>query len=257
MGRWYSQKRRGQSSQFETPLPERESPDVQGPKPAPVQGPKLSPERERFEQIAQSKRESDKLKRLEHDPIVRKGWSEFQKKRIDIKRQELDVSKEKRDIRMRSIKESTPYRSAKFVGKGIQQTGKGIQRFQRHQQLQSYQRQQRQHYQPSPLGIAPGSIGGGRLSTIGLPHYGHVGPSSAISPSPSRLPIHGIGSIRSSGMHVSPSIGPSERIPKGLIKSYWSKKVKTLAKANIKVHGSDEGLERTRQMAAELGWKMQ
>ncbi len=53
--------------------------------------------------------------------------------------------------------------------------------------------------------------------------------------------------------------GRSQRfgIPHGIIKPYWSKKLKKLARTNVRRFGVDEGLGRTRQIAAIAGWKMQ
>ncbi len=50
---------------------------------------------------------------------------------------------------------------------------------------------------------------------------------------------------------------PRSSIPKGVIKPYWSKKLKKLARQNIRKYGSEEGLARTRQIASLAGWKMQ
>ena len=55
------------------------------------------------------------------------------------------------------------------------------------------------------------------------------------------------------GQRSSTSYG----VPRGTIKSYWSKKVKNLAKSMVRQHGPDEGIARTRSIANEVGWKMQ
>jgi len=59
--------------------------------------------------------------------------------------------------------------------------------------------------------------------------------------------------------HPHATIGrqPRVKIPKGLIKPYWSKKLKKLARSNIRKFGTEEGLARTKQVAELSGWKMQ
>ena len=59
--------------------------------------------------------------------------------------------------------------------------------------------------------------------------------------------------IRSRGMGRM----PRSAVPKGVIKPYWSKKLKKLARQQIRRHGEEEGIARTRQVAQMLGWKMQ
>ncbi|VVB59261.1 Uncharacterised protein [uncultured archaeon] len=47
------------------------------------------------------------------------------------------------------------------------------------------------------------------------------------------------------------------QIPHGTIKPYWSKKLKKLARTNVRRYGLEDGMNRTRQIAALAGWKMQ
>lgn len=57
--------------------------------------------------------------------------------------------------------------------------------------------------------------------------------------------------------HTTTGRQPRIKIPRGIIKTYWSKKLKKLARSNIKRFGQEEGLARTRQVAELSGWKMQ
>ena len=50
---------------------------------------------------------------------------------------------------------------------------------------------------------------------------------------------------------------PRSAIPKGIIRPYWSKKLKKMARTNIHRFGVEQGMAKTRQVAAMLGWKMQ
>lgn len=63
----------------------------------------------------------------------------------------------------------------------------------------------------------------------------------------------------SSGGRMPSGVGRAQRfkIDRGIIKPYWSKKLKKLARTNIRRFGEEEGLTRTRQIAELAGWKMQ
>lgn len=50
---------------------------------------------------------------------------------------------------------------------------------------------------------------------------------------------------------------PRFAIPRGYIRPYWSKKLKKLARQNLRKYGAEEGMARTRQIATLAGWKMQ
>lgn len=59
--------------------------------------------------------------------------------------------------------------------------------------------------------------------------------------------------------HPHDTVGrqPRIKIPAGLIKPYWSKKLKKLARSNIHRFGVEDGMSRTRQVAELSGWKWQ
>lgn len=72
------------------------------------------------------------------------------------------------------------------------------------------------------------------------------------------------GSIQSGGRVIAGGygkypIGKSaiHTIPRNVIKSYWSNKIKSAARSAIRRFGVEEGLAKTRKVAAEMNWKMQ
>lgn len=231
MGRWYSQEKSETYAQRNTNS--------------------VEPQPSYKERVSSKISERAKIKRLEKEPIVRKAHIESQQKAIELKRKEIAIAREQRQVRAEQIRQSAPVR-------GAQQVRYGAQRFRQYQFQQSRARDLRRHYAPAPLGVAPGSLqrdyGYGSVGSV-QPSYR---PSTSVGAGPSKLPIHSMGSIRSGGAsYFAPSIDVGGKIPRGIIKSYWSKKVKALAKSNVKKYGPEEGIDRTYQMAAELGWKMQ
>lgn len=134
----------------------------------------------------------------------------------------------------RSIKERAELaRERMREGKGIQWGGGLIQREER-----GLRTGQPRSLFGTTLGYEPSGRGTGRFRAGGAPRI--------------QLSYGG-------GMHPSSGGGrmPRTSIPRGLIKTYWSKKLKKLARTNIRRFGVEDGLARTKQIAELAGWKMQ
>jgi hypothetical protein len=181
-------------------------------------------------------------------PEARKKRIAERKEATELTKQELDVRGVERKQRIRSFKES---RTGYAVGVAARATKPVV----REGAVQFRQAERR------GLGISPQIAYGTGLTGMGYQQrYGPPRPGlSAPQLTPTALPIHSMSSISSGGVvsRFEPQRQERQAIPRGTIKSYWSKKVKSLAKANVRKYGPDEGIDRTRQIATELGWKMQ
>ena len=181
-------------------------------------------------------------------PEARKKRIAERKEATELTKQELDVRGVERQQRIRGFKESRTGYAVSVAAR----TTKPVAR----RGFEEFRRAERRG-----LGIAPQTAYGTGLTGIGYQQrYGAPRPGLAAPQlTPTALPIHSMGSISSGGVvsRFEPQRQERQAIPRGTIKSYWSKKVKSLAKANVRKYGPDEGIDRTKQIATELGWKMQ
>ena len=181
-------------------------------------------------------------------PEARKKRIAERKESTELTKQELDVRGVERQQRIRGFKES---RTGYAVSVAARATRPAARRG-----VETFRRAERRG-----LGITPQVAYGTGLTGIGYQQrYGAPMPGlGAPQLTPTALPIHSMGSISSGGVvsRFEPQRQERQAIPRGTIKSYWSKKVKSLAKANVRKYGPDEGIDRTKQIASELGWKMQ
>lgn len=183
-------------------------------------------------------------------PEARAKRIEERKKGVELTRKELDLRTTEREQRFRGYKESRVGFAATTIGRGARPVvRKGVETFRRAER-RGLQIDPRTGYRAGLTGIDIGA-----RQRYGLPRSGLAAPQIT----PTALPIHSMGSISSGGVvsRSEPQRQERQAVPRGTIKSYWSKKVKSLAKANVRKYGPDEGINRTREMATELGWKMQ
>jgi len=185
-------------------------------------------------------------------PEARAKRIEERKKGVELTRKELDLRNVEREQRFRGYRESRVGFAATTIGRGARPVvRKGV---------ETFRRAERRGLQITPqtaygTGLTGMRLGGGYQQRYGAPRPGLGAPQLT----PTALPIHSMGSISSGGVvsRFEPQRQERQAIPRGTIKSYWSKKVKSLAKANVRKYGPDEGIDRTKQIATELGWKMQ
>jgi len=181
-------------------------------------------------------------------PEARAKRIEERKKGVELTRQELDLRKTEREQRFRGFRESRVGFAATTVGRGARPlVRKGV---------ETFRRAERRGLKIEPrAAYGTGLTGLGYQQRYGPPRAGLAAPQIT----PTALPIHSMGSISSGGVvsRFEPQRQERQAIPRGTIKTYWSKKVKSLAKANVRKYGPDEGIARTREIATELGWKMQ
>jgi hypothetical protein len=206
-----------------------------------------------FKERIRTRYETHKQERaIAKTPEARKKRIAERKEATELTKQELDVRGVERQQKIRGFKES---RTGYAVGVAAR-AAKPVVR----EGAVQFRRAERRG-----LGIAPQTAYGTGLTGLRLgagaqQRYGAPRPGlSAPQLTPTALPIHSMGSISSGGVvsRFEPQRQERQAIPRGTIKSYWSKKVKSLAKANVRKYGADEGIERTRQVATDLGWKMQ
>lgn len=181
-------------------------------------------------------------------PEARAKRIEERKKGVELTRKELDLRTTEREQRFRGYRESRAGFAATTVSRGARPVvRKGV---------ETFRRAERRGLQIAPQSAySAGLTGVGYQQRYGPPRSGLAAPQLT----PTALPIHSMSSIGSGGVvsRFEPQRQERQAIPRGTIKSYWSKKVKSLAKANVRKYGPDEGINRTKEMASELGWKMQ
>ena len=184
-------------------------------------------------------------------PEARAKRIEERKKGVELTRKELDLRKTEREQRFRGYRESR-------VGFAVTTAGRAARPVVR-RGVETVRRAERRGVQIAPQTAYDTGLTGLRLGgyqqRYGAPRPGLGAPQLT----PTALPIHSMGSIGSGGAvsRFEPQRQERQAVPRGTIKSYWSKKVKSLAKSNVRKYGPDEGISRTRDMASELGWKMQ
>lgn len=230
---------------FSKKEPAKEPVTQPAPSVGPIQGP-AEPPKPSFRERVKTRYETSRQKRaIAKTPEARRERITKRKERVELKQQELDIRRTERKQRIRGITES---RLGYTGSVAIRASKPAIETFRRAER-RGLMIDPRTAYSSGLSGITPAQ------------RYGVIRPGIStprIQPTTS-LPIYSMSSIGSGGLisRFEPQRMERQSIPRGIIKSYWSKKVKSLAKANIRKYGPDEGIARTIQLAEELGWKMQ
>jgi len=213
---------------------------------SPIQGPRQPTFRERVSTRYESHRQERAIAKT---PEARKARIAERKEGLELRSQEQDLRLQERQQKIRGYKESRTGYAAATVARAarpVARTG-----------VETFRRAERRGLRIDPRAAYGTGIAGidvGVQRRYGAPRPGLAAPQI----SPVSLPIHSMGAIGSGGAGTyEPQRAERQAIPRGTIKSYWSKKVKSLAKSNVRKYGADEGITRTRDMASELGWKMQ
>jgi hypothetical protein len=217
----------------------REEPTDVGGMEAPRQAPEVKPQKQSIrERVATRYRQRRTEREYERKPEIRQKRLKERKESLKLGREELEVRRQERRYRFEKIKESKAGYAAGLTAKGI-----------RYAQRIGGTPRSRVSQIPPQYAYQGGLTG---MSRFG-------GPRPSIQRvSPISVPIYSMGGVSSGGYRgYAPQTQERYSVPRGTIKSYWSKKVKSLAKANVRKYGPDEGIARTRSIAEELGWKMQ
>lgn len=213
---------------------------------APIQGPRKPTFRERVSTRYETHRQERAIAKT---PEARKKRIAERKEGIELRGEEQDLRLKERQQKIRGFKESrTGYAAATVAraAKPVVSTG-----------VQTFRQAERRGLRIDPrtaYGTGIAGIDVGVQRRYGAPKSGLAAPQI----SPVSLPIQSMGSIgRGGASGYEPQRQERQAIPRGTIKSYWSKKVKSLAKANVRKYGPEDGIARTKEIATELGWKMQ
>lgn len=237
-----------------TELPE--VPEWRKAKARPIVEPPAEPPRPSFKERVKTRYETVRQERaIAKSPGARKARIKERKEATDLTRQELNIRGVERQQRIRRIKESRVGYSMGVASQVAQSVDRRT----------AQRRYPSQRYRPRGFDqrtAYAGGLTGLQISYGGAQRYGATRPglSSPQVPLPTHSHIYSMGGISSGGAvgrGYEPQRTERQAIPRGTIKSYWSKKVKSLAKTNVRKYGPDEGIERTRELATELGWKMQ
>ena len=209
-----------------------------------VQGP-AEPPRPTFKERLKTRYESHKQERaIAKTPEARAKRIEERKASVKLTGQELDLRSQERQQRIRGYKESRTGHAVALAARTARPAA------------ETFRRAERRGLRIDPrTAYGTGLTGFSAQQRYGAPRPGLSTPQV----SPIGMQIHTMRSIGSGGVTAGyePQRVERQPIPRGTIKSYWSKKVKSLAKANVRKYGPDEGIARTKQLAEELGWKMQ
>lgn len=215
----------------------------------PVRAPQAQPQPRPSirERVGEKYREIQRQRAEAKKPEVRRERIKERKESLALTKEELSVRREERAQRIQKAKESRIGYVATGIYKGAKSLESRVPARRYPSRIPSYH--PREAYRAGLTGMGPAQLYGPMRPGISAP---------SIQPSTS-LPIHSMSSIGTGGRVSRFDTGGAERysVPRGTIKPYWSKKVKSLAKSMVRAHGTEEGIARTRQVASELGWKMQ